>query len=308
MKKLEFYAMGCHMLAALDSTSQRAVSLLQQVPEWFELWEQSLSRFRENSELSQLNHQSETAVKVSETLWNVFQTAVKADQESSGLVTPVVLDALEAIGYDRSFENLATGSTTNLLIQPQNLTGRLKEVEADPATLSLKLPTGLHLDFGGTAKGWAAHQAARRLSVYGPTLVNAGGDIAVSSLMQGGQPWQVGITDPAHPDANLAALALGRCGVATSGRDFRHWQQGGVPRHHIIDPRTGLPAETNIISATIVAPTVMEAEMAAKTVFILGSQKGLGWLDTDPLLAGFLVLEDGKIVQTKNMQNLFWRY
>jgi thiamine biosynthesis lipoprotein len=107
MYKIHFRAMGSEVEALIDSESERARMLLQQVPDWFEEWEQRLSRFRWDSELSQLNRRQGEAVNVSPVLWDVLQIALEAAEDSRGLVTPAVLDALEAAGYDRSFELLA---------------------------------------------------------------------------------------------------------------------------------------------------------------------------------------------------------
>jgi thiamine biosynthesis lipoprotein len=164
----------------------------------------------------------------------------------------------------------------------------------------------LSLDFGGVAKGWAAHQAMQRLRGYGPVLVDAGGDIAISGLLSEGQPWAVGIEDPLHPDASLGTLMLGRCGVATSGRDYRRWKQGDTWKHHIIDPRSGEPAQTDILSATVIAPTVLEAEMAAKVVLILGSQTGLDWLTAHPTFAGMFVTDSGQMVYDRPFEKYLW--
>jgi len=89
--------------------------------------------------------------------------------------------------------------------------------------------------------------------------------------------------------------------VATSGRDYRRWTRGGVEQHHIIDPRTGQPAQTDILSATIVAPSGPLAEIAAKVAFILGSRAGLAWLDARTTMAGLLVLEDGRTLRSRRM-------
>jgi thiamine biosynthesis lipoprotein len=306
MKKCEFRAMGSRIEVIIDPAGGRAAALLGQVPAWFEEWEQSLSRFREESELSRLNHGHLQPIRVSQTMWDVLQLAIRSERESDGLVTPLVLNAMETIGYDRSFDiqNKSTATANRLRAQP---VCSLEKIILDPSLRSVLLPEGTRLDLGGTAKGWAAHQAMRRLSSYGPALVNAGGDIAISQLMQGGNFWEVNIIDPVQPESHLAVLRVGRGGVATSGRDYRNWSQGGLRRHHIIDPKTGLPAETDILSATIVAATVMGAEMAAKTVLILGSRKGLSWLEKQTGLAGFLVLENGKTQQTKKMTRYLWR-
>lgn len=306
MRTLTFRAMGCSMLAAMDEDSPRAAERLASVPKWFEAWEQHLSRFRPDSELNCVNLSAGNPVQLSETMWEVLQAALKASQQSQGLVMPTLLQALENAGYDRSFEALADGVThagqKNL---PTN--GQLKVTLLDEASRTIQLTPGTRLDFGGVAKGWAARQAMQRLQAYAPALVNAGGDIAISGLQLDGEPWPVGVDDPMHPDAQLVMLKLGRCGVATSGRDYRRWQKNGAWQHHIIDSRTGQPAETDVLSATVIAPDVRQAEMASKTVLILGSQAGLAWLEAQASLAGMLVLEDGQGLQDSRFEKYIWR-
>lgn len=305
--KLEFRAMGCQMLAALDEPSRKANTRLSSVPVWFEDWEQALSRFRDDSELSKINRTSGVPQRVSLTFWKVLQEARQAERLSSGLVTPLVLDALEMAGYNTSFENLAVSEPETAITQSRvNRYFSLSEVESDSPHRQVCLPEGAHLDFGGVAKGWAAHQAMKRLSVYGPALVDAGGDIAISGVQRDGARWAVAVADPINPQRNLGILMLGKNGVATSGVDFRRWQRNGHWQHHIIDPRTGAPAETDILSATVVAPDVMQAETAAKTVVILGSQDGMQWLDRQPEMEGILVSADGSLLESHNINKYLW--
>ena len=160
----------------------------------------------------------------------------------------------------------------------------------------------MSLDFGGVAKGWAAHQAMKRLQAEGPALVNAGGDIAISGPRADGSPWPIGVTDPFHPKEDLETLFLNACGVATSGKDRRRWTRNGVLQHHIIDPATSQPAETDLLTVTVVAPDVMEAEAAAKAAFILGSRAGLEWIETHPRLAALFILDNGQIVYSRKME------
>jgi thiamine biosynthesis lipoprotein len=162
----------------------------------------------------------------------------------------------------------------------------------------------LRLDLGGVAKGWAAQRAMRKLERFGPALVDAGGDIAISGLRSGGRPWLVGIDDPRQEGESIGTLRLGRCGVATSGRDYRRWKQDGRWKHHIIDPRTGEPAVTDVLTATVIAQTVLDAEMAAKVVLILGSRKGLAWLEGRPGYAGVLVTDGGDVLTSKSLENI----
>jgi thiamine biosynthesis lipoprotein len=308
--KREFRAMGCQMLAALDHPSERADNWLNTVPSWFEAWEQSLSRFRRDSELSQLNCLSGSPQRISLTLWKVLQEALQAERISGGLVTPLLLNALESAGYDTSFEEMVPSvvAGTNLIVAQTQLqtSMRIADINCSAATREVCLPAGSRLDFGGIAKGWAAHQAMKRLSVYGPALVDAGGDIAISGSRRDGSLWPVAVADPLRQKDHLGILMLGKKGVATSGKDYRRWQQNSRWQHHIIDPRTGLPAETDLLSVTVVAQDVSQAEAAAKTVLILGSDEGLEWLNTQPTMDGILVLEDGRQLKSFQIKEYLW--
>ncbi len=305
MQKIEFRAMGCQISALVDSHAEGVNDQLGRVPAWFEEWEQCLSRFREDSELNRLNGYTGEPFFVSSTLWSVLQLSLQTERRSGGLVTPAVLDALVQAGYDRSFdkvgqENHRTGQ------QPGSFPDDVSAIRLDDVIRTVQLPPGMHLDFGGVAKGWAADQAAKRLSLYGPALVDAGGDIAISGSMMGDQPWPVGIEDPFRPGSDLEILMVPHGGVATSGRDYRRWKQNGTWQHHIIDPRTQKPAETDVLCATVIAPTIMDAEMAAKRILILGSKPGLDWLESFPSFEALVVLENGRRVQSKRLHSYLW--
>lgn len=305
MHRLEFRAMGCQMLAVVDSQDSRAEQILAQVPTWFETWEQSLSRFRVHSELNRLNAHAGNEFQVGEILGQVLEQALVAARVSEGLVVPTVLDAVERAGYDRSFE----------LIEPRTSVpgtsakpiADWRRIEYDAESGVVRLPKGVRLDLGGIAKGWAADQAAQRLSEFAPALVDAGGDIAISGPMTNGDAWQIAVADPIDPENDVEKLALDAGGVATSGRDYRNWRIGDQVFHHIIDPRTGQSAETDVMSATVIAPSASQAEVAAKVAMILGSRAGMRWLNARPLLAGLLVLQDHRVLKSTRLDDLLWR-
>jgi len=290
--------MGCDMLAVVDRETKPA--MLARVPDWFEEWEQSLSRFRFDSELTRFNQTHEQPVHVSDAFWDVFQAARKAEEMTNGLVTPTLLDAIVEAGYDRPFDELPH------LVPPTpapmlTTSSPLATVAFDKSTQTITLPIGMGLDFGGVAKGWAAHRAMTRLQAEGPVLIDAGGDIAISGSRADGSPWQVGIADPFDKENNIEILYLNECGVATSGKDHRRWTRAGIFQHHIIDPTTNQPADTDLLTVTVIAPDVMRAESAAKAAFILGSRAGLAWLKARPEYAGVFVLDNGEILYTQNM-------
>ena len=291
--------MGCDMLAVLESSV--ISQTLPCVTGWFEEWEQVLSRFRYDSELTHLNQTFDQPVRVSEVLWQVFQFAREAERATSGLVTPTVLNAMILAGYDRTFDELPLFATS-LPDTVETTAAPLTSIPFNEEDRTITLPRGIGLDFGGVAKGWAAHQAMQRLQVEGPALIDAAGDIAISGPRADGRLWQIGVADPFHKGEEIETLFLDKCGVATSGRDRRRWTRDGVFRHHIIDPFTNRPAETDVLTVTVIAPDVMQAEAAAKAAFILGSQAGLEWIEARPELAALFIREDGEMIYSQKME------
>ncbi len=300
LRRLEFHAMGCEMLAVLESNVLSQT--LPVVTQWFEEWEQVLSRFRYDSELTRLNQTHDQPIQVSEVLWDVYQAAMRAEQLTGGLVTPTVLYAMLDAGYDRPFDELAErglplAGSMNTVDSPR------LDISANEANRTITLSRGIGLDFGGVGKGWAAQHAMERLQAEGPALVDAAGDIAISGPRGDGSPWQIGVADPFHSGEEIEVLFLNKCGVATSGKDRRRWFQDGVLKHHIINPLTNQPAETDVLTVTVVAPDVMQAEAAAKAVFIQGSGPGLEWIESHPEFAALFILNDGQMVYSQTMED-----
>ena len=299
LHQTELRAMGCRIFIASDSPSPPAG--FTEIPQWFDQWENHLSRFRPDSELNQLNRANGTPTKVSPIFADVLERAIEAEKISNGLVTPVLLDALVSAGYDRPFnllpdENFSAHPVTSDFIP------RLDEIDWDPSNAILWLPPDLHLDFGGVGKGWASYQTAQRLKNDAPTLVDAQGDITVTAPQIDGSPWRIGVADPFNNSENVAVINIHEGGVATSGRNARNWLRDGKLAHHIIDPRTGQPAETDVLTATVIAPNVMQAEAVTKTLLILGSENALHWLDAHSEFAALLILEDGQVLTTRNFE------
>ncbi|GIV99511.1 FAD:protein FMN transferase [Roseiflexus sp.] len=306
MPSIAFQSMGCQMHAFLDGNDDAATRMLRAVPRWFAEWERILSRFRSDSELSALNTRAgEGWVRASRTLWEVLNDALVAARLSDGLVTPTVLTALEAAGYDRDFAQIAAGAPAQSSASLP-ASGDWRAIRLDPQRRTVALPPGMRLDLNGVAKGWAATRAAQRLAAHGPALVDAGGDIAVRGARAGGEPWAIGIANPFQPDEPLDVVLLTDGGVATSGRDVRRWRQGSVERHHIIDPRTGAPAETDVLAVTVIAPSLLEAEVAAKVVVILGSVAGMEWLSARPWLASLIVTDAQEVLHTATFEQFRW--
>jgi FAD:protein FMN transferase len=299
-RAVAFRAMGCAMGVALEAApSAHAHRVLAAVPRWFRAWERRLTRFDAASELSRLNAAAGRPLRASATLREAISAALAAARETDGLVTPTLLGALEAAGYDRTFELVGDGGAAPSPARAAKEEWRRIAVDERAGTVAV--PAGVRVELGGTAKGWAADRAARRLGELGPALVDAGGDVAVSGPRADGAPWPVAVADPTREGATLLVLLVERGGVVTSGRDYRRWRRGGAWQHHVIDPRTGRPAETDVLSVTILGPSARVAEAAAKAVLVLGSRAGLAWVEARRELAAVIVRDDGGVVESRSV-------
>ncbi|HYO88667.1 MAG TPA: FAD:protein FMN transferase [Candidatus Limnocylindrales bacterium] len=289
-----FRAMGCQVNLWLE-TDAEAAPLLNKAAARIADIEASLSRFRPESELSRLNARLNTWTPVSETLLANVMAAKQGARISGGLYNPLVLDALEGAGYDRSFDQIGDK------VSPASASAPLPKwqaIDIDVAGGQVCLPA--RIDLGGVAKGWTAQQIAAELGQWGACLVDIGGDMAASSAPSGSSGWPVEVADPAFDGAPLLTLHLASGAVVTSGTDFRRWGPDRA-QHHLIDPRTGLPAVTDVATVTIVHPQATTAEVYAKVVVMLGSDAGLEWLNEQWDGAGLVTRTDSAVLASARM-------
>ena len=251
MQKRVFRAMGTQI--ELLSAADEAGAAFDAAEAEFHRLEAIMTRFRPDSELSVLNEAG--SLEAGPELVEVVGLAVDGRERTNGRFDPTVHDAVAGAGYDRTFEDLPDDG-------PPLKSGRPCGGEVRITGSRIDLGEGVKLDLGGIGKGYAAERAASLLAEAGPCLVNAGGDVALR-----GTAWPIGIETS---DGSLT-LALENGALATSGRDRRTWRRGGRELHHLIDPGTGEPAESDLLRATVVAGDAVEAEIWAKALFLAGS-------------------------------------
>lgn len=259
---IQFKAMGSHMQAWLSAPSTDEAQVLAQVPDWFEQWEAVLSRFRPTSELSALNARAGEWMAVSDVMFEVVAEAKRAAALTDGIFNPLILNALEAVGYDHSFDAGDLSDQSEALLEVKPIPA-WQSIELDHQRRAVRLPAGARIDLGGIAKGWAAQQAADRLSAYGACLVDAGGDLVAQGGPDASGGWVVTVPN-LDESGELFNLLLVDEAVATSGTDYRQWQRDGKTMHHLIDPRTGCPSDSAIVRSTVVAPDATDAVVWAK--------------------------------------------
>jgi thiamine biosynthesis lipoprotein len=252
-----------------------------QIEQEFEEQEARFSRFRSASELCAVNEAGHP-IHVSAPFAAIVGLALEAAEATDGLFDPTALPAMVAAGYDRDFDELVT--TAREVLRPAAPTGRWREIRLSDDLLTL--PPGVALDLGGIAKGWTVDRAAERVeSLLRWAVVDAGGDLrAIGGVPPRGLA--IGVEHPSDAQAEVLRLALADGALATSSVVRRSW---GPNLHHLIDPRTGRPAVTDVVQATVWATTCVGAEVRAKEALL----RGVASLDD---LVATLVLRDGTVV------------
>jgi thiamine biosynthesis lipoprotein ApbE len=261
------------------------------------------SRFRADSELVALGNAARDAAgpvtaTVSPLLAEAIAVSLRAASLTDGDVDPTVGGVLSALGYDRDFGQVPVTGPALPPVRVRVIPG-WRSIRLDPATRQLRVPAGVQLDLGATVKGWAADRAAARISdrLGCGVLVSLGGDTSVAGEPPEGG-WRIRVQDltttpDEPPPGPSAVVAIRDGGLATSSTAARRWQRGGDVLHHILDPRTGLPAAPVWRTVSVAAATCADANTAATAAVIRGRQAP-AWLASLNLPAR-LVEPDGTV-------------
>lgn len=273
-----------------------SASKLARAEQWLAAYEQRFSRFSPLSELSRLNAAAGRPFMASPALFRMVELALSLARRSGGLFDPTVLSALDAAGYDRTFE----------LLEPRTR-GRTpahkcswRDVELEPRQREIRMPEGCGIDLGGIGKGWAVDRMATIIGAR--CLVNGGGDVFAGERPAPGSPWRIGVADPFEPERDAFVLHVENRGVATSSSLKRRWLASGLWAHHLIDPRTGRPADSDAVQVTAIASTATEADYHAKVALLMGAAAGVDYLNREPHLAGVVFRRDGKVFESDSFE------
>ncbi len=250
-----------------------------------------LSRFDPDSELSRLNADPRERVPASPLMRRFAAAVTAAGEQSGGLVDATCLPAVEAAGYWRHWDpgaQFAAGPPP----APDGGAQAWRAVRVEGG--SVVRPVGVRLDSGGLGKGLAADLMAEALDGVHAWIVDCGGDLRVGGRADRTRTIQV--LDPFDGDVVLHAFRVGRAAVATSGVTRRRWRDG----HHLIDPRTGRPADTGVLQVTAVAPTGLQAEIVAKTAILAGPEHAARAL----IDGGVIVLAGGVVEIVPPAENI----
>lgn len=289
-----FHAMGTEVTVAVPLLSDdQERRMAGRVAALFGETERRFSRFRDDSELAALNR-AHGSQRVSPEMIELLVAAGRHVAATEGRFDPTVGAALRAAGYDRSFapgqlDRPEPGRPEPGRPEPGAIPppARFTDLSIDEATRSVQRPPHVHLDFGGFLKGRTVDRAAALMP--SPAIVDAGGDAALIGAGVDGAGWVVEIEDPGAENAVLLTLRVADRAVATSAANRRRWRLGQIMAHHLIDPRTGEPARTDLAQVTVLAPTVERADVVAKVAFLRGARDAVAWLSSRDDVAAVLV-------------------
>jgi thiamine biosynthesis lipoprotein len=249
--------------------------------------DRACSRFRADSDLTRVNAAAGgSALRVAPLLIEALQIALRAAELTGGDVDPGLGAALVRAGYDRDWRLLEPPSPSAPAPAIPIVRARVRRgwqtVELDPVRATVRIPRGIALDLGATAKAWAADRAAGAAqgACGGGVLLSLGGDIATA----GPAPedgWRIRVTDDhrATPDAPGQTISIASGGLATSSITTRRWRKGFATMHHIIDPATGAPALGSWRTVSVAAADCTDANIASTAALVRGDAGVAAWLD-----------------------------
>ncbi|MDB6230648.1 FAD:protein FMN transferase [Lactobacillus amylovorus] len=285
------HALGTSITLQIFGTQKR--DLLQKSFELIDHYEDLLTVNRDESEVMDINHAAgEHPVQVSSPVYGLVKLAVEKSRENFGfnaLIGPVV--KLWHIGFKGAHVPKDSEIKERML-----LTDPFKVVLDDQnQTVFLKMK-GMELDLGGIAKGWIADRIRDLWLAYGVEagIINLGGNILLvgDSPKRANGQWVIGIQDPKEPRGdNITSVMVAQCSAVTSGTYERYLVVDGHKYHHLIDPRTGYPVETDLAGVTTFTKTSVEAEIECKRLFFVGHPMK-NWRDDPDRIGAIFVYND----------------
>lgn len=282
-----------HVLVGRPRTLGPAVA---EVRALLALVDRAYSRFREDSELMAVNGAAGRSVRVSPLLFLAIEGAIRAARATGGAVDPTIGHALRVLGYDRDFAALPPDAPAPRLTI-ERVPG-WQTIELDRRGRTVRMPSSVSLDLGSTGKALAADLAAAAAyaAIRSGVLVSLGGDIATAGESPAGG-WRINCSEDsrADPTSDGEVVAIRSGAIATSSTTVRRWTRGGVERHHIVDPATGLPASGPWRTAIVAAATCVDANAASTAAIVMGV-RAAAWLQRGGLPAR-LIDRDGTVLR-----------
>ncbi len=294
----DFFAMDTVMQVRIYDKAAGS-SLAAEITHVIQDLENRLSVTKADSEIAKLNQGQ--AVALSSEVQELLARTTSIEERSNGLLDPTIYPIVKLWGFTTGKNCVPSQSEIE---QALALTG-MEHLVSNGNTLTLT--GGTQLDFGAVAKGYAAEKCAEILSKNNISgILTLGGNIQTVGEKPDGSDWHIGITDPEQPENSLATLSFkGSWAVVTSGGYQRYFEEDGVRYSHIMDPRTGAPAQSGLSSVTVVAESGLLADGLSTALYVMGLEDAEDFWRTSDDFEAVLIEENGQIYVTEGLLDSF---
>jgi len=305
----QIFAMDTLMtLSVTGSHAQEACGAVQAlIVELDGLW----SVTNESSDLWRLNHARGEWVSISRQTLSLWEEASALSSRTEGALNPAIYPVVRAWGFTTGEYRVPQERELAALLEHIDIS----YVQADTQNTALRIPADMQLDFGAVAKGRAGGLAAELLREMGITsaCLNLGGNVQTVGSRPDGTPWRVGLRDPLGEEGDyLAILSVEDQAVVTSGGYQRYFDLDGERYWHILDPESGYPARSGLLSVTVVGPSGTVCDGLSTALFVMGEEQAVEfWRGRADLIRNgedfdlILVREDGSVVITEGLESRF---
>ncbi len=267
--------------------------------------ENKLSRYIEDSEISRINQSAgRQESEISAETMELLSLAIRLSVITQGLFDVTIGPLVDLWDYKHS-HHVPEKSKILTALSLVNYCDLRLNLQEKKAGLN---KTGQSIDLGGIGKGYASDRCIEILKEKGisSAFVNIGGNVSTLGNKPDGSLWSVGIRHPRQKGCLLGAVKLTDKAVVTSGDYERYFiDQEGKRRHHILNPNTGYPSESVLISATVIADRGMIADALSTAIFMAGIEKGIGYLQEFPGTEAILMDHDQKIYISAGLKEKF---
>ena len=275
--------------------------LIEEVWAACERYENLLSKTIEGSDVSRINSAGGQTVTVDPETWEILRRAKEISAASGGAFSITIAPVTALWSFTDTVSNLVPTDEARLAALPLVDDQQIALGENNTVTL----PAGMEIDLGGIAKGYIADKVAEIIRGKATAgIVSLGGNVYTVGKKPDGSPFSVGVKDPVNTSTYLGIIYTGDSTVVTSGTYERGFSFGGVRFHHILDPKTGWPSQSDLVSATFVMDSSMTADALATACIVIGSEKSLA-LAKELGLDAMFITTDGQVLFTEGFEEKY---
>lgn len=258
-----------------------------------------------------MNHAEGEAVRVSGQIAEMLQTAGTVYSRTGGALDLSVYPLVKAWGFVNGQYNVPSKDEISELLKRPKFSAVKLATFPDSDAVMATLPEGMELSFGSIAKGCASHYAIAAMRSSGVTsgIVSLGGNVQTLGKKPDGSNWSVAVQDPNNTGSAIGVLSVGETAIVTSGGYYRYFEgKDGERYHHILNPATGYPADSGLLSVTVICENGVMADALSTALFVLGERRAIEYYQTYGDFELVLVTSDGRIVLTNGLYDVFESY